>query len=103
MTQLLESLDGGSGTEEDEGDEEVVEREREDLDVNQTFIKEEVMQEKLQIVRYKETINSLTLFNFCRNIIRMKKRTKQKGQPLMMPDLKCGLQRFRNRKNPLRI
>lgn len=102
MTQLLESLDGGSGTEEDEGDEEV-EREREDLDVNQTFLKEEVMQEKLQIVRYKETINSLTLFNFCRNIIRMKKRTKRKGQPLMMLDLKCGLQRFLNRKNPLRI
>jgi hypothetical protein len=50
VTQLLESLDGGSGTEEDEGDEEV-EREREDLDVNQTFLKEEVMQEKLQIVR----------------------------------------------------
>lgn len=102
MTQLLESLDGGSGTEEDEGDEEA-EREREDLDVNQTFLKEEVMQEKLQIVRYKETINSLTLFNFCRNIIRMKKRTKRKGQPLMMLDLKCGLQRFLNRKNPLRI
>ena len=102
MTQLLESLDGGSGTEEDEGDEEA-EREREDLDVNQTFLKEEVMQEKLQIVRYKETINSLTLFNFCRNIIRMKKRTKRKGQPLMIPDLKCGLQIFLNRKNPLRI
>ena len=102
MTQLLESLDGGSGTEEDEGDEEA-EREGEDLDVNQTFLKEEVMQEKLQIVRYKETINSLTLFNFCRNIIRMKKRTKRKGKPLMMPDLKCGLQRFLNRKNPLRI
>ena len=101
MTQLLESLDGGSGTEEDEGDEEV-ERERGDLDVNQTFLKEEVMQEKLQM-RWKETINSLTLFNFCRNIIRMKKRTKQKGQPLMMLDLKCGLQRFLNRKNPLRI
>lgn len=102
MTQLLESLDGGSGTEEDESDEEA-EREREDLDVNQTLLKEEVMQEKLQIVRYKETINSLTLFNFCRNIIRMKKRTKRKGQPLMMLDLKCGLQRFLNRKNPLRI
>ena len=102
MTQLLESLDGGSGTEEDEGDEEA-EREGEDLDVNQTFLKEEVMQEKLQIVRYKETINSLTLFNFCRNIIRMKKRTKRKGQPLMMLDRKCGLQRFLNRKNPLRI
>ena len=101
MTQLLESLDGGSGTEEDEGDEEA-EKEREDLDVNQTFLKEEVMQEKLQM-RWKETINSLTLFNFCRNIIRMKKRTKQKGQPLMMLDLKCGLQRFLNRKNPLRI
>ena len=101
MTQLLESLDGGSGTEEDEGDEEV-ERERGDLDVNQTFLKEEVMQEKLQM-RWKETINSLTLFNFCRNIIRMKKRTKQKGQPLMMLDRKCGLQRFLNKKNPLRI
>ena len=102
MTQLLESLDGGSGTEEDEGDEEV-ERERGDLDVNQTFLKEEVMHEKLQIVRYKETINSLTLFNFCRNIIRMKKRTKQKGQPFMMLDRKCGLQKFLNKKNPLRI
>ena len=41
MTQLLESLDGGSGTEEDEGDEEV-ERAQEILDENQTFLEGQV-------------------------------------------------------------
>ena len=55
MTQLLESLDGGSGTEEDEGDEEV-EREREDLDVNQAFLKEEVMQESFKLCGIKKPL-----------------------------------------------